>query len=207
MYRPKPFVVDDVATLHRFMQARTFATLAAAIDGAACFAYAPMVLDADDEQFGTLRFHLARANPLAALPDGFSMRVSFTGPDAYISPDWYESAAMVPTWNYIAVEGEGALRRLDADGLRQLLVDLSAAEEEKLLPKQPWTIDKVPKERLSALMNAIVGFSLRLEMLEGKFKLSQDKSAPDLDGALRGLDAREDAQSRALAAAMRKARP
>ena len=206
MYRPRPFVVDDVAALHRFIRARTFATLAGIFDGAVQFAYAPMVLDQNDGEFGSLRFHLARANPLAALANGTRLRVSFTGPDAYVSPDWYESAAMVPTWNYIAVEGEGTVHRLETDGLRQLLIDLSAAEEEKLLPKKPWTVDKVPEQRMSGLLNAIVGFTLRLGRLEGKFKLSQDKSAPDIDGVLRGLDARGDAQSLAVARAMRGTR-
>jgi transcriptional regulator len=206
MYGPKSFVVDDVAALHGFIRSRAFATLAVIVDGAVQFAYAPVVLDADDGQFGTLRFHLARANPLAALSDGASVRVSFAGPDAYISPDWYESEGLVPTWNYIATEGAGVVRRLEPDGLRQLLIDLSAAQEDALRPKTPWTIGKVPQTRLAALMNAIVGFSLRLEKLAGKFKLSQDKSAADFEGALRGLEARGDAKSLAVAAAMRRTR-
>ncbi len=199
MYRPNAFAVDDAAVLHAFIRARPFATLAAVVDGAVQFAYAPVVLAAD----GMARFHLARGNPLVQLADGAPLRLSFLGANAYVSPDWYASEGMVPTWNYQAVEGQGTLRRLGDSALRTLLSDLSAAAENKLLPKTPWTIDKVPEARMAALLNAIVGFEMRFETLEGKFKLSQDKKPEDFDGALRGLDARGDV---AIADAMRTAR-
>jgi transcriptional regulator len=199
MYRPRAFAVDDAATLHEFIRVHPFAAIAAVVEGRVLFAYAPVVIDAA----GVLRFHLARINPLATLADGTPLRLSFLGPDAYVSPDWYASAAMVPTWNYAAVEAEGPLRLLDEDGLRQLLIDLSAAEEEKLLPKKPWTLDKLPEERMRALFAAIRGFAVAPETLEGKFKLSQDKKPEDFDGVLRGLDARGE---RGVAAAMRAAK-
>ena len=200
MYRPRAFAVDDTKELHAFMRAHPFATLAAVVDGAVQFAYAPVVTNG-----GMARFHLARANKLAALADGTRLRLSFLGANAYVSPDWYESAAMVPTWNYSVVEGEGVSRRLNEDELRALLVDLSAAEENKLLPKKPWTVDKVPPERMTGLLQAIVGFEVRLETLEGKFKLSQDKKPEDFAGVLRALGDRGDAASLAVAAAMRGA--
>jgi transcriptional regulator len=202
MYRPAAFAVDDAGRLRDFIRDHPFATLAAVVAGAVAFAYVPVVVDAD----GTVRFHLARGNPLAQLADGAVMRLSFLGADAYVSPDWYASEGMVPTWNYSAVEGQGAVRRLNEAELRSLLVDLSAAEEAKLLPKQPWTVDKVPAAKMAMLLNAIAGFSVRCETLEGKFKLSQNVKPEDFAGALRGLEARGDAASRAVAAAMRKAR-
>lgn len=203
MYRPRAFAVDDPAALHAAIRASVFATLALAHEGRVQFAYAPVVLDADGG-LGRIRFHLAKANPVTALADGVRLAISFVGPDAYISPDWYESEGLVPTWNYIAVEGEGIAHRLDRDGLRQLLADLSAQEEVALTPKPPWTLDKVPPARLEAMLNAIEGFALTFERLEGKFKLSQDKRGADLDGALAGLEARGDAASLAVAAAMRE---
>jgi transcriptional regulator len=202
MYRPRAFAVDDSDALHAFIRNQPFATVAAVVEGAVQLAYAPVAVGAD----GAVRFHLARANPLASLADGAAVRLSFMGAHAFVSPDWYVSEGMVPTWNYSAVEGAGMLQRLDEDGLRTLLVDLSAAEEAALLPKKPWTIDKVPAAKMAMLLNAIIGFSVAFESLEGKFKLSQNLKSEDFDGARRGLQARGDPASAAVAEAMRKAR-
>lgn len=205
MYRPRAFVVDDVASLHAVIRESVFATIAVVDDGAVQFAYAPVVLDSGTGM-GTIRFHLAKANAVAALVDDARLAVTFTGADAYVSPDWYESEGLVPTWNYIAVEGTGIARRLDEQALHRLLEELSAAEEAKLLPKAPWTLAKVEPRRLDALLQAIVGFELRFETLQGKFKLSQDKRATDMEGVIQGLEARGDARSLAVANAMRAAR-
>lgn len=206
MYRPPAFATNDIAALHEAIRARVFATVACVVDGAIAFAYAPVVLDADAGSHGTVRFHLAGNNPLANIADRTALQISFLGPDAYVSPDWYETKGRVPTWNYLAVEGRGAAKRLNSDGLRQLLVDLSAVEESKLLPKKPWTIDKVPEEKMGPLMNAIMGFSVQFETLEGKFKLSQNVPREDAEGVMRGLVQRDDPQSRAVAREMRKTR-
>lgn len=202
MYRPKAFAVDDVVALHKLVRERSFATIAVALDGAVAFAYAPVVLDAGNG-LGSVRFHLAANNPVATTQEGTRMHFSFAGPDAYVSPDWYVSHGLVPTWNYIAVEGEGYSRFLANEELRTLLADLSAEQETKLLPKKPWTVDKVPPDRLAALTSAIVGFSVAFEKLEGKFKLSQDKKPGDIAGVIAGLEGRGAAADVAVANAMR----
>jgi transcriptional regulator len=204
MYRPRAYAIDDPDILHAAIRARRFATIAAVVDGRVQFAYAPVALDAENASSVCVRFHLARANPLAEMDDT-PVRLSFLGPDAYISPDWYETHALVPTWNYVAVEASGRARRLDETALRRLLVDLSAEEEGRLAPKRPWTLDKIADDRVAVLMNAIRGFEVALDSLEGKFKLSQDKSAADLAGAIAGLQARGDPASLAVADAMRRA--
>lgn len=204
MYRPAAFAVDDREAIRAVIRARVFATITAVIDGAVAFAYAPVVLDAARN---AVRFHLARNNPLADLPEGTALALSFLGPDAYVSPDWYETAGRVPTWNYVAVEGRGRARRLSGDALRDLLIDLSAVEEEKLLPKKPWTIDKVPADKMAGLLNAIVGFEIVFERLEGKFKLSQNVPAGDVAGVIDGLERRGDAASVATAKRMRATSP
>lgn len=201
MYRPAAFAVDDRPTLDAFIRAHPFATIALVRDGRVEIAYAPVVLDG-----GSVRFHLAANNPVAQAADGARLKLSFLGAHAYISPDWYATKTMVPTWNYSAVEGEGIAERLDGEALTTLLVDLSAAEESPLAPKKPWTIDKVPPERMAMLLKAITGFSLRFETLEGTFKLSQNVKSEDFEGAVRGLEGRGDAASAAVAAAMRKSR-
>jgi len=198
-------VVDDVAALHAFIGNRPFATIGVVVESRVVLAYAPVVLDAGGA-LGTVRFHLAKNNPVAAVADGAPMQISFMGPDAYVSPDWYVSQGLVPTWNYMAVEGEGWARVLPDLELQALLVDLSAEQERQLLPKKPWTVDKLTADRLAALTNAIVGFSVMFEKLEGKFKLSQDKKPEDIEGVIAGLEARGDAASLAVAKAMRSTR-
>ncbi|MGH6878443.1 MAG: FMN-binding negative transcriptional regulator [Rhizomicrobium sp.] len=205
MYRPAAYAIDDIALLHRVMRERSFATIAAVVEGRLLFAYAPIAVDSEQEPRGTVRFHLARSNPLAEL-DGTEVRLSFLGPDAYVSPDWYETKGFVPTWNYIAVEGAGCARRLDNLELRRLLVDISSIEEEKLRPKIPWTIDKLGEERIAALLNGIRGFAVTLETLEGKFKLSQDKTPANIAGVIAGLLSRGDPASFAMAKAMKEHR-
>ena len=149
MYRPAAYAIHDPALLHGVMRERGFGTLAAALRGEVHFAYAPVVADAEPPPFGTVRFHLARANPMAEI-GGEPVHLSFVAADAYVSPDWYENKGFVPTWNYIAVETRGRPRQLENHQLRQLLVDLSGNAEEKLRPKEPWTIDKIPEERTAS---------------------------------------------------------
>jgi transcriptional regulator len=204
MYRPRAFVEDDVAVLREFIRERAFATVAVAIEGAVHFAYTPVVLDGDG--LGRVRFHLAKANPVCAVANGAVLNFSFLGNDAYISPDWYATQGRVPTWNYIAVESRGRARKLARGELHKLLVDISADQESRLLPKLPWAIGKVDGPKLEGLLNAIEGFEVRLESLEGKFKLSQNVGALDMDGAIAGLEARGDAQSIAIARAMKALR-
>ena len=203
MYRPPAYVIDDIPVLHGVMRQRAFGTIAAVVDGQLQFAYAPMVVNAAPGSRGTVRFHLARQNPLAEL-DGIELRVSFVCADAYVSPDWYETKGFVPTWNYIAVEGTGRAQLIDSAELRRLLADLSAMHEEKLRPKRPWTPDKLSEERLGALLNAIRGFAVTFETLEGKFKLSQDKSPANIAGVIAGLESRGDAASLAVARAVKE---
>ncbi len=175
------------------------------MNGGIAFAYAPVVLDEKVGPCGALRLHFSTNNSIVEGADGAQFHVSLLGPDAYVSPDWYETPGMVPTWNYITVEGQGIARKLSSDALRQLLADLSAEQETRLLPKKAWTIEKVPEQKMKLLLGAIVGFEIRLDRLAGKFKLSQNIKPEDFEGTLRGLDARGDAASVAVAAAMRKA--
>ena len=99
--------------------------------------------------------------------------------DAYISPDWYESADQVPTWNYVSIEAEGSVIALDDAGLVALLDDLSAQEEARLAPKPAWTRGKMSPGRFEAMTRAIIGARLTIERLEGTTKLSQNKSETD----------------------------
>ena len=142
-------------------------------------AHAPVLLAE-----GRLRFHLSRANPLAtALGDAGRGLAVVTGPETYVSPDWYGIDDQVPTWNYLSAEIEGPLRVLGDGEATTLLDDLSAAFEARLAPKPPWTRAKMSPGRFEAMLGGITGFEMQVERLEGVRKLSQNKSA-DAQGRL-----------------------
>jgi transcriptional regulator len=185
VYAPPYAVADDAAALRAFICERTFATLVAVLGGEAAIAHAPVVLGQT-----TIQFHLARGNAfLDAASAGMRAQAVFHGPDAYISPDWYVSENQVPTWNYAAVYVEGPMRILSRGEMIAQVDALSAEQEEKLAPKKPWTRAKMAPGLDERLLAAIQGVELRIEKLEGKFKLSQNKTAADIEGAAAALDA------------------
>jgi transcriptional regulator len=146
----------------------SFATIC--VDGPAVV-HAPVLVT----EAGQLRFHVSRANPASQRLENARAIASVTAPDFYVSPDWYGTPDQVPTWNYVAVEAEGPLRRLDETELAAQLDQLSAVHEARLAPKPAWTRDKMEPGRFEAMLKAIVGFELRVEALRGTRKLGQHK--------------------------------
>src|SRR6185503_7756503 len=151
----------------------------------------PMLLEGN-----VLRGHVARANPVWKKGDGDALAV-FLGPHAYISPNWYPSKAetgkAVPTWNYIAVHARGRMRWIDdAEWLRAHVGQLSATHEAGR--DVPWMISDAPAGYIDSMLRGIVGFELSIQMLEGKWKLSQNRDEADRAGTREGLrrDGRED---------------
>ena len=138
---------------------------------------------------GAVQFHLARGNALAKYLDGMTALAVVNGPEGYVSPRWSGSAGQVPTWNYVTLELEGRVRRLDSEGLLALLEDLSTLSEERIAEGTPWTMDIVPPERMRGLLAGIVGFELEVQAWRPTFKLSQDKSAEEREGLIAGLEA------------------
>ncbi|QPQ56371.1 FMN-binding negative transcriptional regulator [Allosphingosinicella flava] len=134
-----------------------------------------------------MRFHLARANPVAKQMEGRVALASFAGADAYISPDWYGSDDQVPTWNYVTAQARGLVTRLSQDDLAAQLDDLSAEHEARLLPKRPWTRAKMSPGLFDGMLKAIAGFEMTVESLIATRKLGQNKGASDLDGAIAAL--------------------
>lgn len=187
MHPAAAFRVTDIGVLTQELRGRPFLTLAAAPQGSPMLAHAPVVVRESAEGLA-LDFHLSRGNPLARhLQAGFRCVAAALGPDAYISPDWYLSADQVPTWNYVLVEAEGPVEGLARAQLLDLLDDLSAQEEARLAPKPPWTRDKMTAARFEALADGVVGARLRVERLEGVYKLSQNKPEAERVRVIRAL--------------------
>jgi transcriptional regulator len=148
--------------------------------------------------------HLARPNPQAAELAGSGEALAiFPGPHAYISPGWYAAGPAVPTWNYASVHAYGAMRAIaNRDWLSDLLRRLSERHEAR--EAAPWSMQDLPEAFLAGMLNGIVGFEIAVSRLEGKFKLSQNRPAGDRPRITAALDARDDADSHAVAQLMRE---
>lgn len=187
MHPAKAFKVEDRETLLAFLREHPFVTLAASVGGRPMIAQAPVVVREIGDEL-VIDFHLSRGSILAPhLVQGFRAVVLASGPDAYVSPDWYESADQVPTWNYLSVEAEGSVAVLNEDELIAQLDSLSQQEEARLAPKPLWTRHKMTSGKFEAMLRGIIGGRLFVDRLEGTFKLSQNKGEADRLGAAKGL--------------------
>lgn len=196
MYIPPAFRLADHAAALEVMREHPFALLiAAAGAGTVEIAHLPILVDADGEAL-ELRGHVAKANPMARLIAESSTEspvratVVFTGPNAYVSPDWYVTENQVPTWNYLAVHAAGPLTEVDdGEAVVALLADLSAEHEAALLPKRPWTMDKMIPGTVDRMRKGITAFRIAVDQFETKAKLSQNKNAADRGGVVAALQA------------------
>ncbi|MDO8912223.1 MAG: FMN-binding negative transcriptional regulator [Phenylobacterium sp.] len=187
MHPALPFRVSDEAVLLDHLAGFPFSTIAASVDGRAVVAHAPVIARRMAEGL-VLDFHLSRGNALSpALAEGFHAVAVSLATEAYVSPDWYENRDSVPTWNYVSVEVEGPVTALDEAGLVALLDDLSALEEARLLPKKPWTRNKMSPGKFEGMLKGIVGARMTVMRLQGVTKLSQNKSEADRDGVMTAL--------------------
>jgi len=138
---------------------------------------------------GAVQFHLSRGNALASHLHGATALAVINGPDGYVSPRWYDAADQVPTWNYVSIELEGPVRRMDQDGLAALLEDLSSLHEDRTADGAPWTMDQLSPDRRRQLMAGIVGFEMEVLAWRPTFKLSQNKPADERARVADGLEA------------------
>lgn len=185
MYTPSHFSVTDRKAQLELIDRYPFGTLTTVSAGRAHNSSVPFLIGADG---ASLDGHLARANPhwreFAAATD---VVVNFIGPNAYISPNWYRSADMVPTWNYVAVEVRGRVELLDSREARLDIVDRLSARHEAGLP-QPWTSAKMNGDFRDKLLAAIVAFRVHIESIDAKAKLGQNRKPEDIRSAAVALD-------------------
>ncbi|WP_187429147.1 Protease synthase and sporulation protein PAI 2 [Roseobacter fucihabitans] len=182
---PNPvFHTQEDATNHAYARDRAFGVLAVSGAAAPWLSHIPFLLD---EEGGTLWLHLLRSNPIArALKEGaLPARIAVSGPDSYVSPDWYGVIDQVPTWNYVAVHVTGTLELRPQEELHALLDRQSAFFEDRLLPKEPWTTPKMSPGVMEKMMRAIVPCRMAVTGVDGTWKLNQNK--PD-DVRLRAAD-------------------
>ena len=205
MYRPAAFRQDDLTALHAQIESTGLALLTSNGPAGLQATHLPLLLAAEDGEFGTLYGHFARANPHWQALDGQEALAVFSGPDAYVHPGWYpgkaEHGRVVPTWNYIAVHAWGPVETFDEPArLLELLARLTARHEAGR--PRPWSLDEAPAEYIERQLRAIVGFALPIRRLEGQWKLSQNRQAADHAGVREGLAASANPRDRELAARM-----
>ena len=168
---PNPlFRSDDRALLETLLDEIGFGIVFMTTPDGPRVAHTPLLRAGDDR----LRFHISRGNALAKHLAGTEALVVVNGPDGYVSPRWYADPNQVPTWNYVALELEGPLRRLDVDETTALLDALSARHEGRL-EGPPWTRDKLDPAKFRQLLAGIVGFELEVRAWRPTLKLSQNK--------------------------------
>jgi transcriptional regulator len=195
---PTPlFHWSDREAMLAFVGERAFATIAATRDGTLAFAQAPVIVDGD-----RLLLHLSRANRIAQrLPLRASLIVS--GPDTYVSPDWYGEPDQVPTWSYVSVELDGELVATDEAQLLEILRRQSAVYEGRIAGKPPWTPDKMTPSVLAAKLKGIVGVTLSIDAVRGTRKLSQNKTESARAGVVEVLADSPHEADRTIARLMR----
>ena len=173
-----------------FARTRAFGVLAVASGEAApMVSHVPFLLDDDG---ALVHLHLVRSNPIArALRNGaLDARIAVSGPDSYVSPDWYGVDDQVPTWNYIAVHLTGVIELRPQAELHALLNRQSAHFETQLAPKAPWTTAKMSDGVMESMMRQIVPCAMRVSGVDGTWKMNQNK--PD-DVRLRAAEQIDDA--------------
>ncbi len=205
MYNPGHFSQHDRNPAIELMRSHPFATLVTQTDLGLAADHIPLIPHEDES--GTLRLkgHVARANPLSREAEGQSVLAIFHGPQAYISPSAYptkqQHGKVVPTWNYVAVHASGTINFID-EGRWKLeflnqLTDANEADQPK-----PWTVADAPTEFTDKLLNAIVGFEILIESVQGKWKLSQNQPPDNIAGVISTLTSSDDEQAHAVAQLM-----
>ena len=210
MYIPEHFDEPRVEVLHELIRARPLSTLVTLSSGGLDANHIPLHLSNDPAPLGTLRGHVARANPMwSDLANGVEALAIFHGPDAYITPSWYptkaETGKAVPTWNYVVAHAYGPLRVIDdASWVRAQLEVLTAHNEAAFA--EPWNVSDAPRDFIDQLVGAIVGIEIVIRRLSGKWKSSQNQPPQNQAGVIRGLQGTGSAEALEMAALIEAAK-
>ena len=196
MYLPEVFRISDEAILHEFMLTHSFGELITARDSRPQLSTIPWIF-----KDGILQGHLARANPqVAHIEDGTPALAVFSGAHAFVSSTCYAPASGIATWNYLSVHVHGILKPMSDDSALWEHLDALTGQHE---PAERLDELHAAARKKSGLLQHILGFELHIEQMEGKFKLSQNRSKEDRERIIRDLESRDDFQAHAIASAMR----
>jgi len=190
MYIPKHFSNEDLALAHKLIAENAFGLLisqAGDPSAASELSHIPMLHIEDGTDYGHLIGHVAKANPHWKSFDGQATAIAvFSGPHAYISPNWYANKALVPTWNYAAVHVHGIPEIVSDDsGAEEILRKLVAAFEHDGTGN--WSMDQLPEGNIQSQLKGIVAFKIPVSSFEIKVKMSQNRGAKDIAGVISAL--------------------
>lgn len=191
MYIPNAHEETRLEVLHDLMMTHPLGCIVTSDRTGLVANHVPFLLDAGNGELGTLKCHVARANPLWQELSSEAL-IIFQGPQAYVSPTWYPSkhqtGKAVPTWNYAAVHAYGTPKVIhDPAWLLSLITELSNIHEAS--QALPWKVSDAPKDFIENLCKAIVGIEIPISRLEGKWKMSQNRPEADKLGVAAGLQA------------------
>jgi transcriptional regulator len=190
MYNPAPFAEDRIDILHAFIRRHPLAALVSCGVNGPEATHVPVVLHTEIGPQGVLRCHVARANTHWKSMEAAPVLAIFQGPQHYITPTWYpskqEHGKVVPTWNYLAVHVRGRAQLFEEQApLVEHLRELTAQNEAEF--ENPWSVNDAPADYIKALSKAIVGIEISIETMQGKWKVSQNRSQADRHGVAAGL--------------------
>ena len=193
MYEPPLHKKESLEAQHALIRSQPLGVLVSkGPDGLEANAI-PFLIDASASKLGTLRAHMARANPQwRSLGAADEALVVFQGPDRYISPNWYatkrDTGKVVPTWNYVMVQARGRPRVIeDPEWLRAQIEELTRTHEGRR--PAPWAVSDAPADFVAMQVKAIVGVEIEIARIAGKWKASQNRPAADREGVIEGLTA------------------
>ena len=181
---PNPlFRTDDRGLMESLIEEIGFGMVFAQTADGPRVAHTPLLSTGD----GAVQFHLARGNALTRHLDGMTALIVVNGPDAYVSPRWYANRDTVPTWDYVALELEGRVRKMDDEGLEAFL-HAAILKHERRLGGEPWLAEESSEKTWSGLFRGIAGFELEVQAWRPTLKLSQKKTPEERAGIAEGLE-------------------
>lgn len=191
MYQPAHFREDRLEVQHQLIRAHPLGLLVSAGEGGLVADHVPFLLEAGALALGTLRCHVARANPhWQRLASAAEVLIVFQGPQAYITPSWYpskrEHGKVVPTWNYVVVHAWGRPQVMDDPAWLRRQIECLTRQQEATRAA-PWHVNDAPAPFIDAQIKAIVGIEIPIGRIEGKWKVSQNRPEADRDGVRAGL--------------------